>query len=278
MFRRFQRLLPKISETERIALQSGRRSIEGDIFQGKKSQVLTTLNYPVISNDCKKAMDKYVRPLCNSLNNYSITQKGGLSEDQINKCRPLFGLGIPPESGGLGLNRHDQSQIVQTVASRSVAAGVTVMVPNSLGPAELIHHYGTDSQRATLLPDLAEGKLIPCFGLTGTYSGSDAASMRDTGRVYKTDSGLRIKLNCEKRYITLAPLADIIGIAFNLEDPDNLIPSGKSGITLALLSRDTNGLEIGSRHHPLNAYFHNGPFRGTDLDFPITQVVGDGRC
>ena len=107
------------------------------------------MNYPVISKDGEKAIDKYVTPLCQSLNNYSITKEGGLSKGQIDKCRPLFGLGIPPESGGLGLNRHDQSQIVQTVASRSVAAGVTVMVPNSLGPAELIHHYGTEAQKTT---------------------------------------------------------------------------------------------------------------------------------
>lgn len=274
MFRRFQKLLPPLSATERVALQSGEKSIECDILRGKKASWLAQTHLPKISDNAQRVLKNQVAPLCESLNNYNTRQNGGLTKSQMDLCRPLFGLGIPPSEGGLGLNRHDQSQIVQTIASRSVDAGVTVMVPNSLGPAELIHHHGTDQQKTELLPKLATGDLIPCFGLTGTYSGSDAASMLDRGEVYLTPDGLRIKLDCEKRYITLAPVADLIGVAFVLTDPEGILPPEQTGITLALLPRDTPGLCIGQRHRPLSATFYNGPFQGKGIDIPVTSVVG----
>lgn len=276
IFKYAQGILPPISPTERIALSSGKQSIEASIFRGRTSPWLHQLDLPRVSQRAEEVIQRHVRPLCDTLNNYEDRRAGGLSSSAMDLCRPLFGLGLPEAHGGLGLNRHDQSQIVQMIASKSVDGGVTVMVPNSLGPAELIHHYGTDHQQDTYLPKLTSGESIPCFGLTGTFSGSDAASMMDRGRVFsKEDGSLHIRLNCEKRYITLAPIADLIGVAFVLEDPHQLLEDpDQTGITLALLERDTPGLHIGDRHMPLNATFYNGPFSCDEVTIPIEQVVG----
>lgn len=274
----------RISETEKIALLAGidskpKETLENNILRGKSIQpIIQKFEYPTLSTEAKNVIDNYVLPLQDSVNNYQISKQGGLTDKQFDLCRPLFGLSVPPKWGGFGLGIHDQSQIVQYINSRSVVAGVTVMVPNSLGPAELISHYGTDEQKDTYLSKLATGNLTPCFGLTGVFSGSDAANMLDRGEVIQDEQGnLKIVIDCEKRYITLAPKADIVGLAFKLEDPYHYldsIPEAKTGITLAILERDTPNLKIGERHDPMGIGMCNGTIVGDKVEIDISQVIG----
>ncbi len=193
---------------------------------------------------------------------------------QFIKDESFLGMLISKEHGGLGFSAQAQSQIISKIASRSVAAGITVMVPNSLGPGELLEKYGTDAQKAQYLERLAKGQEVPCFALTGSHAGSDAAGMRDVGIVtygdYKGKKVLGVKLTWDKRYITLAPVATLLGLAFNLHDPDNHLGKGEDvGITLALVPADYPGVEIGRRHFPARAAFMNGPTRGTDVFVPM---------
>lgn len=274
----------RISSTEKIALMAGMEhkpaeTLENHILRGKSIQSLVYhFRYPEVSPQAKQVLTTIVPTLQKSVSNYQVAKTNGLTEEQFDLCRPLFGLGISTDWGGLGLGIHDQSQIVQYINSRSVVAGVTVMVPNSLGPAELLSHYGTETQQEDYLPKLAEGSLTPCFGLTGVFSGSDAASMLDRGEVFlDADQNLKIRIDCEKRYITLAPKADIVGLAFRLEDPNNYlakIPDAKTGITLALLERNTPHLEIGERHDPMSIGMCNGTIIGNQVEIDISQVIG----
>jgi len=277
----------RISDTERIALATGSKvdglvSLESRLFRGESiANLIQKISPPTLSPAAQHIIDTKVDPLCQVTNNYTVSQVGGLNQEQLNLCRPLFGLGIPTKHGGLGLGVHDQSQIVQYLASRSVVGGVTVMVPNSLGPAELIQHYGSTNQRNKYLADLAQGKLIPCFGLTGIFSGSDAANMLDTGVVFNDQDEHKIKISvtCEKRYITLAPVADLVGLAFKLSDPDNLLPTlgqgtGQEGITVALLERDTPNLNLGPRHDPMGLGLWNGTIEGENVVIPVEDIVG----
>ena len=277
----------RISETERIALAAGSNNsvtdtLESRLFRGESiGNIINPLTPPNISEEARQVIANRVQPLCDSVNNYQIAKQGGLDRDQLDLCRPLFGLGIPKSHGGLELNIHDQSQIVQYVASRSVVGGVTVMVPNSLGPAELIQHYGTAEQQDQYLHRLATGELVPCFGLTGVFSGSDAANMLDTGTLFRdpVTGEVKISINCEKRYITLAPVADLVGLAFRLSDPERLLPElgngyGTPGITVALLERDTPELQLGDRHDPMGLGLWNGTVEGNNITIPVESVVG----
>ena len=177
--------------------------------------------------------------------------------------------------GGLGFSAHGHSQVVTKLASRSGSAAVTVMVPNSLGPGELLMRYGTEDQKNFFLPKLASGDIIPCFGLTGPASGSDAASMRDTGIVEKRDGVLGVRTTFKKRYITLAPIAGVVGLAFNLKDPNGLLNgNGSEGITIALLQKGHPGMRIGNRHDPLSAAFMNGTVEGEDVFIPMSDLLG----
>ena len=182
---------------------------------------------------------------------------------------------IPKEYGGLGFTAHGHSQVVTKIASRSGSTAVTVMVPNSLGPGELLVRYGTEEQKNYYLPKLATGDIVPCFGLTGPSSGSDAASMRDLGIVEEQNGILGVRTTFKKRYITLAPVAGVVGLAFNLKDPNGLLKGvGAEGITIALLQKGHPGLRIGDRHDPLTAAFMNGTVEGEDVFIPMDMILG----
>jgi len=199
---------------------------------------------------------------------------------QFAKDNGFFSLIIPKQYGGLDYSAYCHSQVVMKIGSRSGSAGVTVMVPNSLGPGKLLMTYGTEEQKDYYLPRLARGIEIPCFGLTGPDAGSDAGAMPDTGVVcYGSYDGkenvLGVRLNFNKRYITLAPVATLLGIAFKLSDPEHLLSDEEErGITLALIKRETEGVEIGQRHFPANHAFMNGPVRGKDVFIPMDSIIG----
>jgi acyl-CoA dehydrogenase len=194
----------------------------------------------------------------------------------------FMGIVISKQFGGLGFSAHAHAKIVEKIAGRNGAAAVTVMVPNSLGPGELLYHYGTAEQKAYYLPRLAHGIDIPCFGLTGPTNGSDAASMRDEGVVCVENGVLGMRVTFNKRYITLGPVATVIGLAFKLRDPEKLLTKGKEGITVALLPKEKNqfapnglpGLLSGNRHDPLGAAFMNGTIQGQSVFVPMTCVIG----
>lgn len=195
------------------------------------------------------------------------------------KRNKFLGMIIPKEYGGLGFSPYAHSEVVRKISSRSVTAAVTVMVPNSLGPGELLMHFGTKEQRDKWLPGLAEGSEIPCFGLTSPEAGSDAASMIDTGIICKgTFNGketLGLRLNWHKRYITLGPVATLLGLAFKAYDPDHLIGSEEElGITVALIPTDLPGVSIGRRHLPAMQVFQNGPNWGKDVFIPMDFIIG----
>ena len=188
---------------------------------------------------------------------------------------------IPKEYGGKGFSAHGHSQVIMKLSTRCSSAAATCAVPNSLGPGELLMRYGTEEQKKYFLPQLASGKLIPCFGLTAPHSGSDAASMHEAyGEVVERDGQLGIVASFNKRYITLAPIAGVVGLAFNIKDPKGLLKGkGHEGITIALLERDHPGVEMGRRHDPLMAAFMNGPVTGKDVYIPMTSIIGgQERC
>jgi alkylation response protein AidB-like acyl-CoA dehydrogenase len=210
----------------------------------------------------KAFLEKEVNELCEILDDYKITEDRDFPEEFWNRCKEqgFFGMIIPKEYGGKGFSAHGHSQVVQKLSTRCSSAAGTVTVPNSLGPGELLMRYGTEDQKNDLLPRLAKGELIPCFGLTAPHSGSDAASMSEAyGEVVEKDGEIGIVASFNKRYITLAPIAGVVGVAFQLKDPNGLLKgTGHEGITIALLERDHPGLEMGPRHDPLNASFMNG--------------------
>jgi acyl-CoA dehydrogenase len=243
------------------------------------------LHSPVsqLSTEEKAFIDGPVEELCHMLDDWQITQQDcDLSPEvwQFIKDNGFFGMIIPKQYGGLEFSALAHSTVVMKVASRSITAAVTIMVPNSLGPAELLLRYGTDEQKDHYLERLARGIEVPCFALTSPEAGSDAAAMTDTGIVCKGEFNgdkdvLGIRLNWEKRYITLGPVATVLGLAFKLYDPDHLLGEDEElGITCALIPTDTPGIEIGNRHYPMNAAFQNGPNRGKDVFIPIDWIIG----
>lgn len=280
LFSKLNKSIKPISDTEKIAIESGDTWFESSIFEGK-------LNWNMFDN-CKLAklskkeqsfINTKLRELLLELddwdinNNYLSKKAWGI----IQKYK-FLGLLIPTKYGGLGFSQAAHSQIIRIISAKSMAAAVTIMVPNSLGPGELILRYGTASQKK-YLKDLADGKEIPCFGLTGPRTGSDATSMPDSGIVcYKNIKGkktLGLSLTFEKRYITLAPIATLIGLAIDIKDPDKLLGKNKNiGISLCLVSADQPGVKIGKRHKPLNVNFMNGPIYGKDVFVPMDAVIG----
>lgn len=267
-----KKFIPKISETERIALMSGTKSIEGYFFEGRHVKKLA-YSFPKINRSLP--MIQKTNELCQQIQDDMIFKTKTIPSEIIEKVKSdgFLGLIIPKEFGGQECNHHEQSQIVQKISTASNPVGVFVMVPNSLGPAELILKYGTQEQKDKYLQGLASGKYVPCFGLTGPHSGSDAGSMKDIGIVFQNEKGERkIRLSLNKRYITLAPIANLIGVAFQLKDPDQLLKHGKEGITLALLSRDI--LEIGNRHNPMDVPFPNGTIQADNIDIDIDSIIG----
>ncbi|MCK4710811.1 MAG: acyl-CoA dehydrogenase family protein, partial [Gammaproteobacteria bacterium] len=276
--------MPTISQTEQEALDAGTVWWEGEIFSGMPDySKLRDLPKAQLSKEEQEYLDGPVNTLCEMIDDWEITQnQSDLPAEvwQYIKDHKFMAMIIPKKYGGLDFSALAHSEVVMKISSRSITAAVTVMVPNSLGPGKLLLHYGTDEQKEKYLYGLADGSEIPCFGLTGPDAGSDAGAMPDTGVVcYDSFDGkdkvLGIRLNWEKRYITLGPVATLIGLAFKLYDPDKILGDKHSiGITLALIRPDTPGVDIGNRHFPLNQPFMNGPNRGKDVFIPMEWVIG----
>jgi len=281
--KQFRRMLPSMSETEQVALDAGTVGWEGELFAGKPNwKILKKQPYLELTVEEKAFVDGPVEELCGMLNQWEITHRDAdlnpETWDFIKRNR-FFGMIIPKEYGGLGFSAMAHRAVLQKISSVSAVAGSTVAVPNSLGPGELLLHYGTDEQKNHYLPKLARGEEVPCFGLTGPTAGSDATSIPDYGIVckgkYQGKEVLGMRLNFDKRYITLAPVATIVGLAFRLYDPDRLLGEQEDrGISLALIPSDTKGMEIGKRHLPMNVPFQNGPVRGKDVFIPMETLIG----
>jgi acyl-CoA dehydrogenase len=276
------RALPRMGETERIALEAGTVWWDGELFSGKPDwQKLLDFEIKPLSEEEQAFLDGPTEDLCQMLDDWQINQDRDLPPEvwAFIKDQGFFGIIIPKEFGGLGYSAHAHSAVVVKLSSRSVTAAVTVMVPNSLGPGELLVHYGTEAQKDHYLPRLARGQDIPCFALTEPGAGSDAANGRSQGIVCKgmwdgeEITGIRLTFN--KRYITLAPVATVIGLAFRLFDPEHLLGEEEDiGITCALIPRDTPGLKIGNRHDPMGVPFQNGPVFGDDVFVPLDYIIG----
>lgn len=272
-------IIPQISDTERAALNAGDVWLEGELFSGKpRLGKFLEAKYPYLTKEEQAFLEGPVESLCKMTSDYEVWQKRDLSPeawDFIKKNR-FLGMIIPKEYGGLGFTALAHSEVIQKISSRSVAAAINVMVPNSLGPAELLIHYGTEAQKKHYLPRLATGQEIPCFALTEPGAGSDAASIQASGEVFKGDDGkLYLRLNWNKRWITLAAISTVLGLAFRLRDPKNLLGKGEDlGITCALIPSATKGVELGKRHDPLGVPFFNCPTRGKDVVVPIDAIIG----
>ncbi len=282
--RAYRRMLPSMSVTEQEALAAGTVWWDGELFSGgPRWEKLLSAAVPRLSEEEQAFVDGPCEELCRMLDEWDIThRRADLPPEvwQFLKTQGFFAMIIPRRYGGLEFSAYAHSCVLVKLASRSTTAASTVAVPNSLGPAELLLHYGTEEQKNHYLPRLARGEEVPCFALTGPRAGSDAASIPDTGVVCKgTFEGREIvglRLNFSKRYITLAPIATVIGLAFKLSDPDRLLGTARIdyGITCALIPRSTAGITIGRRHFPLNIPFQNGPIQGHDVFVPLDYIIG----
>ena len=280
----FRRILPQVSQTEQEALDAGTVWWDGDLFSGTPNwQKLLSFPKPALTAEEQSFLDNETATLCSMLDDWDITHvRQDLPPEvwQYIKDKGFFGMIIPKAYGGLEFSAQMHSAVVTKVASRSGTAAVTVMVPNSLGPAELLLRYGTPEQKEKYLRRLAQGKEVPCFALTGPFAGSDAGAIPDYGIVCRGEfdgktNVLGLRVTWEKRYITLAPVATLLGLAFKLYDPEHLLSSEASrGITLALIPTDTPGVKVGRRHFPLNSAFQNGPTSGKDVFIPMDYIIG----
>lgn len=278
-----RKALPPMSDTEKAAIEAGTVWWDAQLFQGNPDwDVLLKTATPKLTEEEQAFIDGPTEELCAMLDDWQINHElRDLPEPAWNfiKQNGFFAMIIPRGFGGLGFSAYAHSCVIQKIASRSSAAAVTVMVPNSLGPAELLMAYGTDDQKQYYLPRLAAGEEVPCFALTAPSAGSDAGAIPDTGIVCKAEfegnETLGLLLNWEKRYITLGPVATVLGLAFHVYDPEHLLGEDEDlGITCALIPVDTAGVEIGRRHDPLNIAFQNGPNSGTDVFIPMDWVIG----
>lgn len=279
----FKKALPTIGDTERAALESGSVGFEGRFFDGSVDfSALAAI--PTMRPDAREQafLDKQVPALCSMLDDYAIDRDGDLPPEvwQTLREQGFFGMIIPREYGGLEFGHAVHAEVVARIASVNIAAAVTVMVPNSLGPAELLLRYGTDEQKNHYLPRLASGQDLPCFALTSPYAGSDAASMPDIGvlteRQYNGVLTKGFALTFAKRYITLAPVASVVGISFQAIDPSLPKDQQNLGITCALIPVPHPGLRIGARHRPMDSAFMNGPVEADDMFIPLDWVIGGG--
>ncbi|NGX15607.1 acyl-CoA dehydrogenase [Wenzhouxiangella sp. XN24] len=278
----FKSVLPPMSSTEKDAIDAGTVWWDAELFSGRPNwNTLLRTPRAELTDEERAFLDGPVEELCRMLDDWKINHELNDLPPEVwsflGKHR-FFAMIIPKEYGGLDFSARAQSEVVMKIASRSGAAAVTVMVPNSLGPGELLMHYGTHEQKQHFLPRLARGEEIPAFALTGPWAGSDAGSMPDAGVVckgeYKGKEVLGFRVNWAKRYITLGPVATILGLAFKAQDPDGLLGQKKDlGITCALIPTDTPGVEIGLRHDPGGA-FMNGPNTGTDVFVPMEWIIG----
>lgn len=278
-----RKILPAVSQTEQEALDAGTVGWDAELFSGKPNwETLAATGAFKLSTEEQAFLDGPTQTLCSMLDNFDITNNRRDLPPQVwdfIRNEGFLGMLIEKEHGGLGFSAQAQSMVVSKIGSRSVSAAITVMVPNSLGPGELLTKYGTAEQQAHYLPRLASGQEIPCFALTGPNSGSDAGAMRDVGvvcvRDYQGQETLGVSLTFDKRYITLAPVATLVGLAFRLHDPENHLGKGEDvGITLALLPHDHPGVDTGRRHFPCRTAFMNGPVRGQDVFIPMSFLIG----
>jgi len=291
LFKAMRKSLPPIGVTESIALEAGSVWWDAELFQGDPNwKELTELEATELTDEEQSFVDNEVETLCAMVDSHEIQSTHDLPKEVWKYIfeKGFLGLIIPKEYNGKGFSHFAHAIIVGRLSSASQFLGISVMVPNSLGPGELLLKYGTDEQKQHYLPRLAKGKEIPCFGLTSTVAGSDAGSLIDNGIVcYDNFEGkkvLGLRLNWEKRYITLAPIATVIGLAFKAYDPDNLLPDDHPlhnkndlGITCALIPRNTEGLSIGTRHKPIGEPFQNGPIFGKDVFIPMDWVIGGDK-
>jgi acyl-CoA dehydrogenase len=279
----YRSMLPSMSSTEREALEAGSVWWDGELFSGMPDwDKLMSFPAPKLSEEEQAFVDGPCEELCRMIDDWAINHEIGDMPKEVWDYiieKKFFAMIIPKKYGGLEFSAFANAVVIQKLASRSAVASSTIGVPNSLGPAELLLHYGTDEQKERYLPGLAAGTEIPCFALTSPQAGSDAASLIDSGIVCKgTWQGKEItgiRLNWSKRYITLAPIATVLGLAFKLYDPDHLIGDrDEYGITAALIPTDTEGVEVGRRHNPLSVAFLNGPTTGKDVFVPLDFIIG----
>ena len=279
----YRRMLPSMSNTEREALEAGNVWWEGELFSGMPEwDRLMSYPAPTLSDEEQAFLDGPCEELCRMIDDWEICHERADMPGEVwdfiieNK---FFAMIIPRQYGGLEFSAYANACVIMKLASRSATASSTIGVPNSLGPAELLLHYGTEEQKNRYLPGLAAGTEIPCFALTSPQAGSDAASIIDSGIVCKGtwegEETVGIRLTWDKRYITLAPIATVLGLAFKLYDPDHLIGNqDEYGITAALIPTDTPGVTVGRRHHPLTIGFQNGPTSGKDVFVPLDYIIG----
>jgi acyl-CoA dehydrogenase len=273
------KLLPTISATETAAIEAGSVWIESEFFGGKPDwERVQSQAYPTAGPRLQALLDGPVEKICHMATDWEIYQRKDLPPEVWTELKQdgFLGMMIPAEYGGLGLSNFEYSSVMAKLASRSFIYTATVGVTNSLGPAKLLLNYGTPEQKAHYLPQLAKGEIIPCFALTEPLAGSDAASISARGTVFRAEDGaLSLRLNFSKRYITLGTIATLIGLAFKLDDPENLLGKGPDlGITCALVPRNTPGVTIDQRHDPMGVPFFNSPIVGVDVVIPVSQIVG----
>ncbi len=279
----YRTMLPSMSDTEKEALEAGNTWWDGELFSGMPDwDKLMSFPAPALSDEEQAFLDGPCEELCGMLDDWDIShERGDMPPEvwQYIKDHKFFAMIIPKQYGGLEFSAYANAMVIAKLASRNSTASSTVGVPNSLGPAELLLHYGTEEQKDRWLPGLASGDEIPCFALTSPQAGSDAAAIIDSGVVCKGQwegkEVVGIRLNWDKRYITLAPVATVLGLAFKLYDPDHLIGDREDyGITAALIPTDLPGVEIGRRHYPLSIPFQNGPTTGKDVFVPLDAIIG----
>ena len=282
-FRSFRKVMPPMSRTEKEAIDAGTTWWEGDLFRGNPDwQKLHNYPQPTLTAEEQAFIDGPVEEACRMANDFQITHEMADLPPELwayLKEHRFFAMIIKKEYGGLEFSAYAQARVLQKLAGVSGILAITVGVPNSLGPGELLQHYGTEEQKDHYLPRLARGQEIPCFALTSPEAGSDAGAIPDTGVVcmgeWQGQQVLGMRLTWNKRYITLAPIATVLGLAFKLSDPDHLLgDDAEPGITCALIPTNTPGVEIGNRHFPLNVPFQNGPTRGNDIFVPIDYIIG----
>ncbi|WP_333617246.1 acyl-CoA dehydrogenase FadE [Mixta calida] len=283
MLRTFRNVMPPMSRTEKEAIDAGTTWWEGDLFRGNPDwQKLHNYPQPRLTAEEQAFLDGPVEEACRMANDFQITHEMADLPPELwayLKEHRFFAMIIKKEYGGLAFSAYAQARVLQKLAGVSGILAITVGVPNSLGPGELLQHYGTDEQKDHYLPRLARGEEIPCFALTSPEAGSDAGAIPDTGVVcmgeWQDQQVLGMRLTWNKRYITLAPIATVLGLAFKLYDPEHLLGDTEElGITCALIPTHTPGVEIGKRHFPLNVPFQNGPTRGKDIFVPIDYIIG----
>ena len=277
----FSKALPPMGDTERAALEAGTVGFEGQLFSGRPDfDELRSVGPNTLTDEEQAFLDREVVTLIGMLDDFAIDEAHDLPPAvwQYLRDNKFFGMIIPKANGGLGFGHFAHAAVVTRIATVNVACAVTVMVPNSLGPAELLLHYGTDAQKDHYLPRLADGRELPCFGLTSPYAGSDAAAIPDRGVLTEREiDGQMVRgfvVHFDKRYITLAPVATVVGLAFQAIDESRPQGQQELGITCALIPVPTPGMDIGRRHHPMNSAFMNGPVRGDGVFVPMDWVIG----